>query len=262
MPNDFVIGEGTGCGDLVFDSLTQRMNELCIPVGPFNVKSLRRTLRDYAERNQHSVYDSRTGITLRKAIADITAAGICSSGGRNEQTDFASSLVHIQLTAAELTVLNLCNAMWGRPEIEGRVICCIYGVKLHLMERFHSGGQNVISHQLIDSSGSRSVDENNSCYDDPQMIYILNEGLCHFVPVLRKTSVHNESSEAKTCQAIDGGYLEECSLTDTGTWSAVAAKKEYGDFKILRIRNSPTVSAALDCMQQAEFYAAFNQASH
>jgi hypothetical protein len=58
MPNDFVIGEGTGCGDLVFDSLTQEMNELFIPVGPFNVKSLRRTLHDYAEGNQNSVYDS------------------------------------------------------------------------------------------------------------------------------------------------------------------------------------------------------------
>ena len=42
----------------------------------------------------------------------------------------------------------------------------------------------------------------------------------------------------------------------------MAAKKEDSDFRILRIRNSPTVSAALDFVQQAEFYATFNQASH
>jgi hypothetical protein len=82
------------------------------------------------------------------------------------------------------------------------------------------------------------------------VINILNEGLCRFVPVLRETAVHNELSEEKTCQAIDGRYLKECSLTDTSTWSAVAAKKEDADFKILRIRNSPTVSADLDFIIQ------------
>jgi len=83
MPNDFVIGEATGCGGCFFDSLAQGMNELCIPGSPFNVKSLRRTLHDYAEGNQDSVFDSRTGITLRKANADTVAAEISASGGRN-----------------------------------------------------------------------------------------------------------------------------------------------------------------------------------
>jgi len=67
---------------------------------------------------------------------------------------------------------------------------------------------------------------------------------------------------AKTHQAVGGRYMKECSLTDKSTWSAVAVKKEDADFKILRITNSPTVSAALDFMQQAEFYETFNQASH
>jgi ankyrin repeat protein/Ni2+-binding GTPase involved in maturation of urease and hydrogenase len=70
------------------------------------------------------------------------------------------------------------------------------------------------------------------------------------------------ASEAKTHQAIDGRYLEECSISDKSTWSAVAAKKEHADFKILRITNSQTVSTALDFMQQADFYETFNQASH
>ena len=199
---------------------------------------------------------------MRKAIEEAAAAGICSSGGRNEYTNFASYLVHIQLTAAERSVLNLGTAMWGRPEIEGRMLCRIYGIKLHLIEKFHARGQNLISHQLLDSSGSTSMDENASWCDDPQVIHILNEGLCRFVPILRKTSVHNKPSEEKTCQAVDGCYLKECSLTDKSTWSAVAAKKEDADFKVLRVRNSSTVSTALDFMQQAEFYAAFNQASH
>jgi len=45
-------------------------------------------------------------------------------------------------------------------------------------------------------------------------------------------------------------------------WSAVAAEKEDAGYKILRIRNRSTVSAAFDFMQQTEFYETFNQASH
>jgi hypothetical protein len=81
-------------------------------------------------------YDSRTGITLRKVIAGVSAAGICSSSGRNEYTDFASYLVYIKLTAAERAVLNLGAAMWGRSEIEGSMLCHIYGIELHLMRTF------------------------------------------------------------------------------------------------------------------------------
>ena len=77
MPNDFVIGEVTGFGDFFFGSVPQGMNELCIPGGPFNVKLLRQALHDYAEANQISVYDSQTGMTLRKAVEDAAAAGVC-----------------------------------------------------------------------------------------------------------------------------------------------------------------------------------------
>ena len=39
--------------------------------------------------------------------------------------------------------------MWGRPEIEGPMLCYMYGIKLHLIEKFHAGVQNLISHQLL-----------------------------------------------------------------------------------------------------------------
>jgi len=67
------------------------------------------------------------------------------------------------------------------------MLCQIYGMKLHIIANFHSSGQEVIGHQLVDSSSSRSVGEHSSLYNDPQIIHILNEGLCHFVPILRKT---------------------------------------------------------------------------
>jgi hypothetical protein len=120
-----LIGEDAGEGDCFLDSMAQGINELCIPEVPLNVKSLRRAWHDYAERNQDAVFDSRTGITLRKAFED-SSAGICSPSGKNEYNDFASYLVHIQLTAEERAVLNLGIAMWGRLAIEGRILCHIW----------------------------------------------------------------------------------------------------------------------------------------
>jgi len=199
------------------------------------------------------------------------------------------------------------------------MLCQIFGVKLYIIENCHSSGHEVIGHQLRESSGSRSLDEQSSLYNDLQFIHILNEGLCHFVPILRKTSVPKQAIEkeallslsdcvqsqnnpkdglklhpvksvaasqqevsqllaqsecpeqgpekfestfeVKTHQAVDGLYIQECNLTDTSTWCDVAAKKEDADCRILRIK-SPTVSAALEFMQQAEFYEIFNEGSH
>jgi len=320
IPNCFIIGEAAGGGDCFFDSVAQGMNELCIPGGPFDVKVLRQACFNYAKCNQGCIYYSQSHKTWHQAVEEDAVVGSCTSGGRNEYTDFESYLVHIQLTAAERAILNLGTAIWGRPEIEGRMLCQKYGIKLHIIENFHSSGQEVIGHQLVDSSGSRSVDEHSSLYNDPQIIHILNEGLCHFVPILRKTSEPNKpiekkahlspsegvqsqnnptdgftlhpftsvaaspqqvyllsaqpehleqvpemiesASEVNTHQVVDSRYVKQCSVTDMSTWSAVAAKKEDADFKILRIRNSPTISDSLDFMVQAGFYETFNEASH
>jgi ankyrin repeat protein len=315
IPSGFIIGEAAGGGDCFFDSVAQGMNELCIPGEPFDVEVLRQACLNYADCNQGSIYDSRSHKTWRQAIEEDAVAGKYVTKNRQKQKYFHNYMVNIGLTAAESS-----SAIWGRPEIEGRMFCQIYGIKLHIIENFHSSGQEVIGHQLVDSSGSRSLDEHSSLYNDPQIIHILNGGFCHFVPILCKTFEPNKpieteahlspsegvqsqnnptagltlhpvksvaaspqqvslfltqpeyleqvpemiesASETKTYQEIDGKYIKVCSLTDKTTWSAVAAKKEDANFKILRITNSQTVSAALDFMQQAEFYETFNQASH
>jgi len=108
---------------------------------------------------------------LRKTIADVATAGIFSSRGRIEYTDFAKCRVYIQLNAAERAVLNVGNAMWGKPEIEERMICHMYGIKVHLIEKLQARGPIVVIHQLLGSSGSKSMDENIGCYNDPQVIH-------------------------------------------------------------------------------------------
>ena len=320
IPKSFIIGEAAGGGDCFFDSLAQGMCQVSISGGPIDVCLLRQACFDYIRVHKDSAYDSRSGKTWHEMITEDAVTGGYASGGRHEHTDFESYLAHIRLTSAQRAVLNLGAAIWGRPEIEGRMLCEIYGIKLHIIENFHSSGHEVIGHQLIESSGSRSLDEHSSLYNEPQIIHILNEGSGHFVPILRKTSVPNKhigkeallspseavqsqnnptdgltlhpvkldaassqqislllaqpecpekgpekfksASEVNTHQVVDSHYIQLCNLTDKRTSSAVATKKKDADFKILRLRNSPTVSAALDFMQQAEFYKTFNQASH
>ena len=127
------------------------MNQLSIPGGQFNVKSLKQACFDYAKRNMDSVYDSQSGNTLHKVIAENAVAGVCASNRRHEHTYFASYQVHIQLTAAEHALCILDAAIWGRPEIEGLVLFWKYEIKLCLIEKLSANGRDFISCQLIES---------------------------------------------------------------------------------------------------------------
>jgi hypothetical protein len=165
------------------------------------------------------------------------------------------------------------------------MLCQTYGLKLHVIENFRLNGQDVICHQLVNSSGSRSMDEYSNIYNDPQIIHILNEGSGHFVPILHKTTLLNQPIEKELCaspsespeegpvnnestscskklQVVNRRYVKVCSITDKSTLSVVAAEKENADFKILRITNCPTVTAALEFMQQAEFFDIFSLSFH
>jgi len=185
IPNGFIKGDAVEGGDCFFASVGQGMNQLSIPRGPFNVRSLRKACFDYASVHMGSIYDSRSGKTWHKVIAEDASAGGYASSGMHDHAQCESYLAHIRLSLEEEARLNVGAPICGRPEIEGRMLCEIYEIKLHIIESFHSSGQEVIGHQLVDSSGSRSLDEQSSLYNDPQMIHILNEGRRHFVPILR-----------------------------------------------------------------------------
>jgi hypothetical protein len=57
------------------------------------------------------------------------------------------------------------------------------------------------------------MDEYGSCYSYPKMIHILNEGLCHFVPILRKTSEPNKPIEKQTNLFLSEGVQSQNSPT-------------------------------------------------
>jgi len=110
------------------------------------------------------------------------------------------------------------------------MLCQKYGIKLHVIENIHSSGQEVIGHQLVDSSGSRSVDDYSCLYNDPQIIHILNEGLFHFVPILRKASVPNRPIEKQAHLSSSEGVQSQnnptCGLMLHPVQSVAASQQE------------------------------------
>ena len=118
IPDGFLIGDAAGGGDCLFDSVAQGMNELCIAGGPFGVEVLREACFNYAECNQGSVYDNQSHKTWRQAIEEDAVAGMYATKNRQKQTYYHNYIVNIELTSAESS-----SAIWGRPEIEGRMLC-------------------------------------------------------------------------------------------------------------------------------------------
>jgi hypothetical protein len=53
------------------------------------------------------------------------------------------------------------------------------------------------------------MDENDSCYNDLRVIHILNEGLCHFVPILHKASVPNKPIQKQTNLSLSEGVQSQ-----------------------------------------------------
>ena len=200
----FILGEALEGADCFFDAVAQGMcalcvrdgpfsalcvrdrpfSALCVHDGPFNVQSLRQSCCDYAGDNQDGIYDSQTGTTWLQAIAENA-----STGGYATGSSFESYLAKLKED----------SATWGRPDIEGRMLCEIYGIKLHVLEKQTADGHDVISPQLVDSSGSRVVtmDESTNLYKEHGVIHLLNEGQGHFVPILPQTEVHNEPTEQR-----------------------------------------------------------------
>jgi hypothetical protein len=87
--------------------------------------------------------------------AEEAVAGGYAAGGKHVNTDFESYLSRVKKKAAKRAVSKQGVAMWGRPVIEGRMLCQKCVIKLHSIQKCHAHAADVIGHQLIDSSATR-----------------------------------------------------------------------------------------------------------
>ncbi len=267
LPEDFIIGESIGEGDCFFDAVAQGLNQLK-PLGTFTAKSLRKICKIFA-KSQFGLDSS----WLTEAL-------------KNDGGSISSYVQRIEFTADDIKKgyraidrLKLTTATWGLPEIEGRIICIVYKVRLHFIkERITCNGGNVITHHLIDREGYQkgALDRdilNKEVYYRGDTIHIINRGKFHFEPILRKQMLPNcynirpsekkldsesicfqQNSEAEmkdvTDNQMDYEYYKESSpgIEVLPTESTIGATVDYEDrlsneeLQCVRSQESPGVT--------------------
>ncbi|WP_265039543.1 ankyrin repeat domain-containing protein [Wolbachia endosymbiont (group A) of Protocalliphora azurea] len=168
IPDNFYLGQAIEDGNCFFDSFRQELEQqLGIKA---TVEQLRQYCKEFARNNPPEWF-----------INAITNSHDNNGVVRRETPDFYAK-----------NILN--NNRWGDPEVEGRILCGKYGVKLHVVESnpLHATDeqQDPSLHQLIDSLGSRSTGEYNRIdYDDNNVLHIVNKGHDHFEPLFNSNKI-------------------------------------------------------------------------
>lgn len=192
LPEGFIVGKAVGGGDCFFDAVAQGLGQLR-PGIEFTVKSLRQVCKKIASGNQQLknlvIADTRDSCDPTVISADPSIS---------EDRLWNNYLASIEYTVEDVERMKIENPglyqsfisprygstlkipIWGRPYIEGRIICNCYNVKLHVIENLCYSGW---SSYLIDDRESRSVGTN---FNEKDTIHIINGGNSHFEPVLRK----------------------------------------------------------------------------
>jgi hypothetical protein len=122
IPKNFQLGAAIGEGDCFFDAVAQGLNQIS-GKEEYDVKSLRLFCDEYAKKlNNHWV---KGAINRDEGDKD------------NQKGTYEQYLTRVQFTAQEMEQnekegLKLGPAVWGRPQIEGRMFCEQYHVQLHV----------------------------------------------------------------------------------------------------------------------------------
>lgn len=164
IPNNFQLGRAATAGDCFFDSIAQVVNQRI-----HTVKSLRLTCEKYARGEHH---------TWVKQLIEA------------DHQNFETYLSGIVFTGEEIEngnqeLLGIAAAVWGRPEIEGRILSGKLGIHLHIIEVLASSIDGVqIMEQIIDSEGSCSIDHlKEEDYNNPDFVHLVVHQN-HFVPLI------------------------------------------------------------------------------
>ncbi|GFV68821.1 protein translocase subunit SecA 2 [Trichonephila clavipes] len=190
LPENFTIEETVGGGDCFFDSVAKGLRQLK-PDMQFTVESLRVVCRDLAGDNQDIkkkvIDDARQDPLNNPSVQaphpdvsnndELWGFYLSSIEYARESRDKISTKDNIECRYGN----TLHVPIWGRPEIEGQMICQKYNIKLHVIEYNPRFG---LLHQVIDSSGSQPVENIN--YDEENVVHIINENNSHFKAVIRQ----------------------------------------------------------------------------
>jgi hypothetical protein len=166
-PDNFYVGKAIANGSCFFDSFRHGLEQQ---------KGIKVTVEQLRMNCLEFVFDNASEEGwFKNAIAN----SYDNNGQRRSE--------NLELYGASI----LENDRWGDPEVEGRILCEKYGVKLHVVEnnplKAIDNQQDPFLHQLIDNRGSKSAGEYNKVdYNDSNVLHMINKGGAHFEPLLDK----------------------------------------------------------------------------
>jgi hypothetical protein len=191
IPVNYTIEETYGGGDCFFDSVARGLKQLKIDM-QFTVESLRMVCKDFARDNQDIkkkvIDDARQSpeyVMVPNSdvdddeLWDFYLNNIECTRNSREKIETKDNQDHRYGSTMHLPI-------WGRPEVEGQMICQKYNIKLHIIE-YHPDLK--LLHQVIDSSGSQSVEDVD--YDEENVVHIINGGNAHFKAIIRQEISRN-----------------------------------------------------------------------
>ncbi|WP_264687014.1 OTU domain-containing protein [Wolbachia endosymbiont (group B) of Rhopobota naevana] len=183
LPPGFRVGKATTDGNCFFDSFKQGLGQLGISAA---VEELREYCKEFAQNNPPEWF------------INAVANSYDNNGAVRRETpdSYAKNILN--------------NNRWGDSEVEGRILCGKYSVKLHVMERHVVDGKEVWTNQIINSEeGSKNVDDID--YNEENTIPIINRGHGHFIPILRKQNDRGRGEPLNDLEKKIEGYLGESS---------------------------------------------------
>ncbi|MFP3028716.1 MAG: ankyrin repeat domain-containing protein [Wolbachia sp.] len=191
VPNDFYLGHAINNGSCFFDSFRQSLEQQKgIKV---TVEQLRNECKRFAQDNPPEWFISKIGNDFDEVEGEFVNRGITCN-------QYINSIGK--------------NEFWGRSDIEGRVLCGKYGVKLHVAESnpLHTidKQQDPFLHQLIDSSGSKAgkIDCNHN-----SVLHMVNGGHDHFQPLLYRNKVLAKQTQEQK-DSLCYSSLPSCSMDE------------------------------------------------
>ncbi|WP_241653895.1 OTU domain-containing protein [Wolbachia endosymbiont of Nilaparvata lugens] len=200
-PEKLKIGAAIKTGDCFFDSVAQGLNELNIkPDYRFTAKSLRKDCADYVE--QHGKQDSWA---YKAVIKDAAIGGyfveLEGPYGPIEDPQTKINMIDEKKTFHQYlkNIKNIATGagstpIWGRPEIEGRMICEKYKVKIAVI---------ALEEELIDGRYITTCEEG----EGDKVVRIVNY-MRHFVPLLSEISEDITESQPVSNEEIFGEVTE------------------------------------------------------
>ena len=243
----FKIGAAASKGDCFFDSVAQGLNELkdkgLIRSGErFNVQSLRKSCANYYGRHgdqdswiyNEIIKDAVIGgyfYALKGPFGPIQDPNTKESIIDSEKT-FEKYLGDIEKTAEEID-----HPIWGRPEIEGRMISNQYGVSLYcysISEQFDKEDDQKITVTKI-TPGSDSIEVFIEGLDRNKFKIDSNKGVVgivnynwYFVPLLSNLKEDIEKSKRVSREEVYGTEYREYDIKEADSDSLPSSSFKAG----------------------------------